>query len=157
MRRSFVVLVGSILLVLGSTPAQQPPPATQAIAKTMMTADEFKAAGLQKLTPSELEALDRWLLAYTVTVLQFAQQNANQLPGSPPVATPPTARGYVVEASVNDDTFIINGEVFKAKTYCFNVQKGDRVIFTEGSALGACATAEFVVLRTSQKCSVWCE
>lgn len=33
--------------------------------RTLMTADEFKAAGLERLSPSELEALNRWLLHYT--------------------------------------------------------------------------------------------
>jgi hypothetical protein len=30
-----------------------------------MTADEFKNAGLERLSPSEIEALNRWLLRYT--------------------------------------------------------------------------------------------
>ncbi len=64
---------------------------------------------------------------------------------------------YAIEASVNDETFIVNGEVFKARTYCFDVRKGDKVIFTEGSAIGACSSAEFLNLRSNKKCEVWCE
>jgi hypothetical protein len=64
---------------------------------------------------------------------------------------------YEIEKAINDETFIINGEVFKAQTYCFNVNESDKVIFTEGSALGACASAEFVDLRTGNICKVWCE
>jgi len=50
-------------------------------------------------------------------------------------------RGYVIEAAANDETFAINGDVFKAKTYCFGFDRGDRVEFVSGSALGACASA----------------
>lgn len=31
----------------------------------LMTAEQFEAAGLHKLTPAEREALDRWLIGYT--------------------------------------------------------------------------------------------
>ena len=64
---------------------------------------------------------------------------------------------YEIEKAINDETFIINGEVFKAQTYCFNVNESDKVIFTKGSALGACASTEFVDLRTGNICKVWCE
>lgn len=64
---------------------------------------------------------------------------------------------YEIEHSHNDELFIINGEKFEAKTYCFNMDEGDRVIFIEGSALGACASATIVNLRTNNKCEVWCE
>ena len=68
-----------------------------------------------------------------------------------------SATTYEIEKAVNDETFIINGEVFKAQTYCFNVEESDKIVFTEGSALGACASAEFVNLRTGDICKVWCE
>jgi hypothetical protein len=64
---------------------------------------------------------------------------------------------YVIEHSHNDEIFIINGEVYEAKTYCFNMNEGDKVIFLEGSAFGACVTAKLLNLRTKNSCSVWCE
>ena len=64
---------------------------------------------------------------------------------------------YVIEVSHNDDFFIINGEKFTAKTYCFNMEEGDRVIFIEGSPLGVCVSATVVNLRTRNTCSLWCE
>lgn len=67
------------------------------------------------------------------------------------------ATEYEIEVSHNDELFIINGETFEAKTYCFDMQEGDRVIFLEGSAYGACATAEILNLRTKERCEVWCE
>ncbi len=63
---------------------------------------------------------------------------------------------YAIEASVDDETFVINGEVFKAKTYCFNFDKGDRVKFIEGSPSGACAAATLLDLRSGKVCEVWC-
>lgn len=70
----------------------------------------------------------------------------------------PTVRGsYVIEASSNDETFVINGEVFKAKTYCFGFERGNRVRFLSGSASGACASATILNLRTGKTCNVWCE
>ena len=67
------------------------------------------------------------------------------------------AASYVIEVSHNDVIFIINGGKYEAKTYCFNMKKGDRVIFLEGSPLGACASAKLLNLRTNKICKVWCD
>ena len=64
---------------------------------------------------------------------------------------------YEIEYSHNDEIFIINGEVYESKTYCFNMNQGDKVIFLEGSAFGACVSAKLLNLRTKQTCGVWCE
>jgi hypothetical protein len=64
---------------------------------------------------------------------------------------------YEIEVSDNDELFIINGERYEARTYCFNMEEGDKVIFLEGSAYGACATAILLNLRTKNECRVWCE
>jgi len=64
---------------------------------------------------------------------------------------------YEIEASHNDELFIINGEKYEAKTYCFNMEEGDEVIFIEGSPLGVCVSATVVNLRTREKCELWCE
>ena len=64
---------------------------------------------------------------------------------------------YEIETSINDEKFIINGELFEAKTYCFNMEEGDMVVFIEGNANGACASAKFINLRNGNVCEVWCE
>lgn len=64
---------------------------------------------------------------------------------------------YEIETSHNDELFIINGEKYEAKTYCFDMEEGDRVIFLDGSPYGACVTATLLNLRTRNKCEVWCE
>lgn len=48
---------------------------------------------------------------------------------------------YKIEVSHNDKLPNINGERYEAQTYCFNTEEGDTVIFLDGSAYGACATA----------------
>lgn len=64
---------------------------------------------------------------------------------------------YKIEVSHNDKLPNINGERYEAQTYCFNMEEGDKVIFLEGSAYGACATATLLNLRTKNECRVWCE
>lgn len=99
---------------------------------------------------------------------------ASGSPGTSPQASPPpgivgaprpsahTRSGrrtdvYTIETSHNDELFIINGEKFEAKTYCFNMEEDDEVMFLEGSPYGACASATLLNLRTREKCEVWCE
>lgn len=72
-------------------------------------------------------------------------------------STVSAATEYEIEVSHNDEFFIINGEKYEAKTYCFNMEEGDPVIFLEGSPYGACASASIFNLRTKEVCEVWCE
>ena len=67
------------------------------------------------------------------------------------------ATKYYVEFSHNDELFIINGETYEAKTYCFSIEEGDPVIFLEGSPLGVCVSATILNLRTERECRLWCE
>lgn len=71
--------------------------------------------------------------------------------------TASAATEYEIEVSHNDELFIINGEKFEAKSYCFGMEEGDRVIFLEGSPYGACASAELLNMRTKKVCRVWCD
>lgn len=64
---------------------------------------------------------------------------------------------YEIEAAVNDEKFIINGESFEAKTYCLSWDEGDRVIFLEGNANGVCVSAALYNIDRKEKCEVWCE
>lgn len=66
------------------------------------------------------------------------------------------ATEYYIQASVNDEKFIIDNEVYEAKTYCFNMDKGDPVIFVDGTP-GICVSATLFNARSNQKCEVWCE
>jgi hypothetical protein len=64
---------------------------------------------------------------------------------------------YEIEVSHDDELFIINGERFEARIYCFDMKEGDKVTFLKGSPYGACASAELLNLRTNKICKVWCE
>lgn len=72
-------------------------------------------------------------------------------------ATVIAVTSYEIEVSHKDELFIINGEKFEAKTYCFNMKEGDKIIFLEGSPNGVCVSAELLNLRTKNTCHVWCE
>jgi hypothetical protein len=67
------------------------------------------------------------------------------------------ATEYEIEISHNDELFIINDEKYEAKSYCFNMEEGDPVIFLEGSPYGVCVSAKLLNLRTKKTCEVWCE
>jgi hypothetical protein len=64
---------------------------------------------------------------------------------------------YQIEVTANDELFIINGEKFEARTYCLGWNEGERVIFIEGSAYGACASATLFNIDKTDICDVWCE
>ena len=61
-----------------------------------------------------------------------------------------------IQHSINDEVFIIGGEKYKAKTYCFGFDKDDNVIFLKGTP-GICVSAKLIHLRSGKSCDVWCE
>ncbi|MDW9547747.1 hypothetical protein [Sinorhizobium meliloti] len=68
-----------------------------------------------------------------------------------------TATTYEIQAAVNDELFIINGEKFQAKTYCLGWDEGEEVIFIDGRASGICVSAELFNVNREETCRVWCE
>jgi hypothetical protein len=64
---------------------------------------------------------------------------------------------YKIEVSHNDEFFLINGEKYKAKLYCFGMEEGDEVIFLSGRPNGVCVSAEIFNMRSKETCRVWCE
>ena len=65
--------------------------------------------------------------------------------------------GYPIEVAHNDELFIINGEKYEAMTYCLGWEQGEHVLFIEGSAYGACASAKLLNIERGEVCEVWCE
>lgn len=57
-------------------PARAAQPETSGSIKEMMSADEFKAAGLNKLSADELQRLDAWLQGYRQVTEQAAEKKA---------------------------------------------------------------------------------
>jgi hypothetical protein len=97
----------------------------------------------------KIEQLNKTELQEVIRVHKALERRGNGSGSSRP--------SYEIEVSHNDELFVINGEKFEAKTYCFDMDEGDSVIFIDGSSLGACASATLINLRTKQKCEVWCE
>ena len=116
-----------------------------------MTAQEFQEAGLRKLSEQEMQALEQWFNRHTVAIYRLAQGGA----GTSQSGTQST-QSYLVDNAANDETFLVNGKIFKAKTYCMSLNKGDRVIVVGGTA-GMCMQAKLINLRNQSVCEVWCE
>jgi hypothetical protein len=57
-------------------PARGAPPEMSGSIKEMMSAEEFKAAGLNKLSADELQKLDAWLQGYRQVTQQTAEKKA---------------------------------------------------------------------------------
>ena len=97
----------------------------------------------------QIEQLSATERQEVMTVLKAAERQGGGTGGSRP--------SYPIEVSHNDELFIINGEKFEARSYCFNMDEGDAVIFLDGSPHGVCTSATLLNLRTRDTCKVWCE
>jgi hypothetical protein len=62
-----IIMIAVILVSFSVALAQEP----QLKIQTLMNQQEFKSAGLNKLTPSELKALNHWLNTYTLHIIEF--------------------------------------------------------------------------------------
>lgn len=117
----------------------------------------------QSLGPSLYKACaEREVRAVISGATPLRSQPNQPLAQTTPRAAPRVRSGrradvYPIETSHNDELFIVNGEKFEAKTYCFNMEEDDEVMFLDGSPFGACASATLLNLRTREKCEVWCE
>ncbi len=81
---------------------------------------------------------------------------AERLPDGGTLSGDLAGKQTVIQASSDDQTFLVDGCVFEAKIYCFDVREGDKVIFVSRSSV-ACVSTEFVILRTGKTCEVWCK
>jgi hypothetical protein len=68
--------LGFWVMLAGVDPAIAAPPEMSGSIKEMMSPDEFKAAGLNKLSPDELQKLDAWLQGYRQITEQKAEKKA---------------------------------------------------------------------------------
>ncbi|MGE5212154.1 MAG: hypothetical protein ACM3NN_00540 [Nitrospirota bacterium] len=72
---AFVSFAFSAMLVCVEPAIAEPPEMSGSI-KEMMSPEEFKAAGLNKLSPDELQKLDAWLQGYRQITEQKAEKKA---------------------------------------------------------------------------------
>ena len=70
------VSLGFCAMLTCVEPAGAAPPEMSGSIKEMMSADEFKAAGLNKLSADELQRLDAWLQGYRQVTEQAAEKKA---------------------------------------------------------------------------------
>ncbi len=70
------VNLGFCVMLASVEPARAAQPETSGSIKEMMSADEFKAAGLNKLSADELQRLDAWLQGYRQVTEQAAEKKA---------------------------------------------------------------------------------
>jgi hypothetical protein len=70
------VSLGFCLMLARVEPARAAQPEMSGSIKEMMSPDEFKAAGLDKLSADELQRLDAWLQGYRQVTEQAAEKKA---------------------------------------------------------------------------------
>jgi hypothetical protein len=70
------VSLGFCLMLARVEPARAAQPVMSGSIKEMMSPDEFKAAGLDKLSADELQRLDAWLQGYRQVTEQAAEKKA---------------------------------------------------------------------------------
>jgi hypothetical protein len=103
---------------------------------SLMTAADFRAAGLQKLTPEELSILNGWLAKYTMSVVAAIRtpQTAN-----------PTAAASVIESQIEGDFEgwdgetifkLNNGQIWQQASYAYTYHYAYRpkvLVYRSGS------------------------
>ncbi|MEQ9397450.1 hypothetical protein [Haliea sp.] len=104
----------------------------------LMSAEQFEAAGLHKLTPAEREALDRWLVSYT------AEEAPEMLRSNPEVRA--AEESIRIEANIkppfegwSGDTlfYLDNGQVWRQRLRGRYVHRGeDTAVVIEKNLLG---------------------
>ena len=74
----------------------------------------------------------------------------------PYVAVLPIGVDYhYIEKSYDDEEFVIDGDEYEATGYCFDMRKGDPVLFVDSNP-DLCTSAQILNLRTMRGCRVWC-
>lgn len=103
--------------------------------RSLMTPEQFKAAGLDKLTPEQIEALDDWLIRYTVGEAETVRATSEEVKE--------VAEEFEVTASIKppfkgwtgDTVFYLdNGQIWKQRVDGRYQYSGDdtRVSITKG-------------------------
>lgn len=67
------------------------------------------------------------------------------------------AKTYIIEDTIKDEIFFIDGEKFYAQSWCLNMKEGDEIKFLTPHPFEKCVYAEFLNLRNNQTCKVWCK
>lgn len=105
-------------------PPSQPAPDAKTFIKSSMNEETFKATGLDKLSPAELQALDNWLLDIVLISKRAntSPQQSDPLPSTPGRRIGNFERALLVK-NFNGERVLVqraNGEkwMLRAKTWC---------------------------------------
>lgn len=123
------------------------PPETEAI----FDAEEGEFSG------TLAEESNKIVLVVTEAGQLALAKNGIPIQGEKSYENDPQLAIYRIAAAHNDETFIINGEKFEAKTYCLSWEVGEQILFVDGNPNGVCVTATLVNVDRNETCEVWCE
>lgn len=98
--------------------------------RKLMTPAQFKQAGLTKLTPSELLALEEWLGVYREAVAQVLRSSESKpkVPPSAPSLPAPVTSPQVIETCIEDEFEgwegetifkLCNGQIWQQSEYAY--------------------------------------
>lgn len=105
MRVSYLTLHG--LLAVASASAQS---ATVITMDKVMTDEQLRATGIDRLEPMQRAALDRWLSEYTVRLIGLAQRSADPTPktnASPQATYTGSGGGHWIKSNASNGGMIV--------------------------------------------------
>ena len=125
----------------------------------LMTYSEFKASGLTKQTPDEINALNEWLNKFIAGRLKNAapeEEGEKKSRGLFDLLGNPEGVPYKIQR-VKKKKLEINNREYEMIRSCEGFEEGDKIKFIKGSAHGLCDTATIVHTESSARCDVWCD
>jgi len=111
------VIVMFIFTVAADLPAQDTGSKLQVLRiKQLMTASEFKACGLEKLSPEEIDRLDSWIQSYTTHVAEVLTEATS--PHTPDVIESRIEGDF--EGWEGETVFKLdNGQIWQQSSYAY--------------------------------------
>ena len=116
------ILTAGLLLVAATAPAEEDFPGIE----KLMSAEQYRAAGLDKLSPAERAALNEWLITYTAVEAPAMLRDSETVKE--------VEQSHEIEASINppfegwsgDTVFHLdNGQVWRQRLRGRHVYRGD--------------------------------
>lgn len=134
MRRLILLLAAVSSVYTSDRSRAQPQPSSQSVqidVRRFMSAGELKDAGLDKLSPKELDALNRWLGRFAVQLLQAAHGGSDGCQTAIESQIDGTFRGW------SGDTIfkLTNGQIWQQSSYAYTYHYAYRpevTIFVSG-------------------------
>lgn len=136
MRRLTLAVIATASIVVGAAvhyaQGQRPSQPIQIDVRQFMTASEFKAAGLDKLSSEELERLNEWLAKFTAQVFRTVQGSGGGCEGVVESQVEGTFSGWTGETVFK----LTNGQIWQQSSYAYTYHYAYRpevTIFPSGS------------------------